>query len=652
MTLRDRSLRLRILLLFVGLGGLVLTILGAALGVAALRLGNADLRSGVIVDAFALAGLIAGLGAVGAIAAVWLLFDRHVARPIETLAGGLRTGQAPSAEDSRYLADLGPAVQDAARARASAAQALAKAVRDHAGELAHEKETLEKILADFGAGAVMTDAHHRIVFYNGAAAALLNGIALDRLLDRYIVSGAIDAAQARLATGVEATDLVCRTIDGSRLTGRMRQVDEKILLILRDEDAVPALPRDRLETLRRHAATLVPMLDALDGPMPADLAEAIRHEGRGLARETRALSELISGRGSVGRANLAELTAGLQLKAKLPDVVVLADAGPLNALLRRLQLYLRDDGLDPVLDCVMDDPTEAHLSLVWTGRPVAMSRLEDWLAQPPDCAQPDLCGAEILAAHATGIWPETLQGGQARLVLPLAVATGAQRPTGLTYDFALGRRGPQSSRLSELTCVVFDTETTGLDVSDRIVQIAGLRIAGGRLTGESFETLVNPHRAIPPAATRIHRISDDMVADAPDIGAALSAFHHFAEDAVLVAHNAPFDMGLLHAAQSETGVHFANPVLDTVLLSAMVWGYSADHSLDALASRLEIDIPSETRHSAMGDSIATARVFLRLVAALEAKGIQSFQDVTENARKFRRLIADANHARQDSIKGG
>ena len=96
------------------------------------------------------------------------------------------------------------------------------------------------------------------------------------------------------------------------------------------------------------------------------------------------------------------------------------------------------------------------------------------------------------------------------------------------------------------------------------------------------------------------------------------AFHHFAEDAVLVCHNAPFDMGLLRAATPESGAQFDNRVLDTVLLSAMVWGGTVAHTLDALAERLGIAIPPDQRHSAMGDAIATAQAFLRLIPALEA----------------------------------
>lgn len=647
------SLRLRVLLIFAGLAGTVLAVLALGLWVAGHRFAAAGVSPGLALDPLLQAGLIAGFGAAGAVTGVWFLFDRHVARPIETLAGGLRTGQPPDLAEARYLADLGPAARDAAEARARSAEALAQAVQDHAAELAREKATLESILADFGAGAVMTDPQGRVVFYNASAARLLPGLALDRPLLRHIAPGALEAAAARIAAGVPATDLVCLTEGGTRLSGRMRRMDDGTLLILRDRAPERPAPRDALESLRRHAATLVPMLDALDGPIPPGLARAIRDEGQGLAQAMHRLSAILDADAPAGRATLAELATGLPVAADLPRVTVLAEAGPMNAVLRLLENRLRDDGLSARLRASLDEPAEARLLLEWTGGALAMDRLDGWLDQAPDPGQPGVTAAAILAAHGTGVWPESDAGGIARLVLPLRLAPGqaadwqtaggeAAEGAGVTYDFALASRGAASSRLADLTCVVFDTETTGLLPSDRIVQIAGVRIARGRLTGERFDTLVNPGRPIPPASTAIHHITDAMVANAPDLTAALTAFHHFAEDAVLVAHNAPFDLGLLRAAAAETGAHFDNRVLDTVLLSAIVWGGGVPHTLDALTQRLGIAIPPQDRHTAMGDTLATAQAFLRLIPALESKGIERFEQAVAEGRRHRRLIEDAN----------
>ena len=199
--------------------------------------------------------------------------------------------------------------------------------------------------------------------------------------------------------------------------------------------------------------------------------------------------------------------------------------------------------------------------------------------------------------------------------------------------------------LERLTYVVFDTETTGLLPSegDEIVQIAAVRIVNGRrVETEVFDTLVNPGRRIPPASTEIHGISDAMVEDAPDIVEVGRRFHKFVEGAVLVAHNAPFDMEFLRRKELAIGLNFDNPILDTVLLSAVVFGQSEVHSLDALTHRLGITIPEEARHTAIGDTIATADAFLKLLPALKARGLNSFGEVVAEVRKHGRLIKDLN----------
>ena len=636
------SLRKRVLLIFAGLAAGVLGLVALGLWISGQSLLDRGIEAGAIVDGLGWTALIAGFGSLAIAACVWFLFDRNVARPIELLAGGLRTGQMSKILEARYLADLGPAAKDAAEARARTAEALSAAIAEHSADVQREKETLESILADIGAGAVMTDEDGRVVFYNAAATRLLPGVALNRPIERQLASGALEAAAARLAAGAASTDLTCLTSTGQRLWGRMRGIDGGTLLMLRDRPAHRPAPHETLERLRRHAATLLPMLDALDGPIPPALAQAIKTEGQGLANSVRDLAARMTSDAHQGRAGLNELAAGLDLLPDQPPLALLADAAGVNGLLRHLDWHLRAEGIAPYLATEAED-TEARLSLVWSGSPVPVDRLEAWLAEPPDATQPELTGHDILAAHVTGIWPEA-RDGNARLVLPLPLAAGREDEAGLTYDFALSTRNAGSPRLTDLTCVVFDTETTGLDLaSDRIVQIAGLRITRGRLTGEWFETLVNPGMKIPPESTAIHGVTDAMVSDAPDMTAALTAFHHFAEDAVLVAHNAPFDMGILRRAALETGVHFDNLVLDTILLSAMVWGQSAPHSLDALTARLGIAILPEERHTAMGDTRATAEAYLRLSAALKAKGLERFEDVLAESRRYRRLIEDANY---------
>ncbi|MFW8593310.1 exonuclease domain-containing protein [Cribrihabitans neustonicus] len=225
------------------------------------------------------------------------------------------------------------------------------------------------------------------------------------------------------------------------------------------------------------------------------------------------------------------------------------------------------------------------------------------------------------------------------------VPPGESRP--LVYDFALLDTPPsglEERPLSSLVCAVFDSETTGLlPHKDEIVQIGALRVVRGNIIdSERFETLVDPKCPIPPSATRVHGISDAMVAGAPGIAEAARAFHRFASDAVIVAHNAPFDMAFLHRHAKRAGVTWDQPVLDTVLLSAVLFGASQEHTLDALCARLEVTIPPAERHTAMGDARATAEVFCKMLPMLEARGLGTLGEVIAETRRHGRLLKDLN----------
>ncbi len=222
----------------------------------------------------------------------------------------------------------------------------------------------------------------------------------------------------------------------------------------------------------------------------------------------------------------------------------------------------------------------------------------------------------------------------------------AARP--LVYDFDLlnSAAGGQfeSLALQDLCFVVFDTETTGLlPHKDEIVQIGAVRVVNGRIVeGEKLDTLVNPGMPIPPASTKVHKVSDRMVEGAPDIAEAGRTFHQFARDAVIVAHNAPFDMAFLRRHAKRMDVEWDHPILDTVLLSAVLFGASDKHTLDALCDRLEITIPHELRHTALGDAVATAQALVKMLPMLQARGMTTFGAVIEATRQHGRLLEDLN----------
>jgi len=205
------------------------------------------------------------------------------------------------------------------------------------------------------------------------------------------------------------------------------------------------------------------------------------------------------------------------------------------------------------------------------------------------------------------------------------------------YDFDLLNQPMHADELGgrtlkSLTFVVFDTETTGLAPSagDEIVSIAGVRIKEGVVQPtDHFTRLINPGRPIPKASIRFHGITDDMVDGEEMISDVLPRFRDFVGDAILVAHNAAFDMKFLKLKEKSSGVLFDHLVLDSLLLSVFLDHDSHNHTLDAIAERLGVDV--EGRHTALGDALVTAGIFVRMLDMLETRGITTVRQALDAA---------------------
>ncbi|HYD32825.1 MAG TPA: exonuclease domain-containing protein [Azospirillaceae bacterium] len=317
----------------------------------------------------------------------------------------------------------------------------------------------------------------------------------------------------------------------------------------------------------------------------------------------------------------------------------------LEFILRKLHETTGVDSFD--LSTEAEGPW-VYLDIAWTGTPVPSGTLDGWLSERlPATALGGMTVGDVLQHHRSDMWSETWRDSCARLRVPLPPAqtppsaharppaTAMPRPEFFDFDLLhqpldtseLGR-----TRLDRLTYVVFDTETTGLAPSqgDEIIQIAGVRVVNGRiLTGETFSSLINPRRKIPPESVPFHGITNEMVQDKPGIETVLPQFKAFVSGAVLVAHNAAFDLKFLKMKERVTGVRFDNPVLDTMLLSRMLTGEGGDHTLDSIALRLGIQVVD--RHTALGDSLVTAAVFLRMIEMLKERGITTLDDAIRSA---------------------
>ncbi len=207
------------------------------------------------------------------------------------------------------------------------------------------------------------------------------------------------------------------------------------------------------------------------------------------------------------------------------------------------------------------------------------------------------------------------------------------------YDFDLFSQPGQTPELdqrllTELTHTVFDTETTGLDPSggDEIISISAVRMVNGRLLRqEVFDQLVDPKRLLSRDSVKIHGISPEMLEGQPTIEQVLPVFSKFAEGTVLVAHNAAFDMRLLQLKEAKTGIKFTNPVLDTLLLAAVIYPNRTEHSLETIAEHLGINIIG--RHTSLGDAIVTGEIFLKLIPVLAEKGIVTLEDARNAAQE-------------------
>lgn len=580
------------------------------------------------------------------------------------------------------LRELVTALNELADRHAAARRDVAEQVAAAAADLERERHRLAVLMGVLTVAVLVCAEDGRILLYNAAARDLLGAdvVGLGRsvfgVLDRNLVVhglARVDAGSAPHEATVErAGSLVrvrlARVPSGTAGTSGFVLVCEDATRPERTAARHAELLGSTADIVRGAAGSIGAAAGAiLDHPdMPAEqrhrFVEVIAEEATRLGEATRRLTA-VPGTGSWALSDISaqDLCAAVAARTGGPetriddgtaDVWFAVDSFAVTeALGSVVQLLGERHGVARVvLAAGAGDPHSGlgSVDLSWTGAPLPAGELERDVGD----------AAAVVRRHGGELWADAHRP-LVRVLLPRSPGTPRspvtlrpEEPPPALYDFELEQFQPgpaawsewEASRLDRLAYTVFDTETTGFapDEGDEIVSIGAVRIVGGRLLRtETFERLVDPGRSIPRTSTAVHGITRELVRDAPSLDEVLPTFAAFASGSVLVGHNVAFDMAFLAAAQRRTGTALSAPLLDTLLIDGMVHPDHEAHTLEAMAERLGVDVVG--RHTALGDALLTAEIFLRLLPLLGARGVHTLGELraaaaaTAQARTSERL---------------
>ncbi len=519
------------------------------------------------------------------------------------------------------------------------------------------------------------------------------GRSIHALLDPDLVAYVFDALEARRGGGEAHPQLqvVTATPAGSLIRVRVSPIageatgEEISGYVLMLEDVTEQIEREAarnellFELTEGNRAAIANIRLAAEMLHLPDVDEAMRARFHAvIAREVEAVSERLEAasrafadalrarwplepmRGAdLVRAAAAYLQRRLEvaLKLEILDEELWFDADHfslLQALAFLAGRLVEDYGVRTLRLRLSGDERLVYLDLMWSGGSLSNEIVTGWELEPLGLGgtRSPLTLREVLERHGAAMWFDrekarhrafvrlALPRKQSVRLPPAAVPTMPPLEEGRPefYDFDLfawsDKAGALEDRpLAELSYTVFDTETTGLDPAggDEIIQIGATRIVNGRLLKhESFEQLIDPRRPLDPASIAVHHITPEMLEGQPTIAEVLPAFHRFAHDTVLVAHNAAFDMRFLQLKEEKLRIRFDQPVLDTLLLAAFLLP-NQEHSLEALA--LYFGVRVFGRHTALGDALVTAEIFLKMIPLLAEKGVITLRQAREASQQ-------------------
>ncbi|NCP41321.1 MAG: DNA polymerase III subunit epsilon, partial [Rhodoferax sp.] len=447
----------------------------------------------------------------------------------------------------------------------------------------------------------------------GGAELIGIGRSIYAVFDRQLVAHALESVQQRLSRGAgsPSAQFVTTTQAGQLLKVQMapvRNVDEGSAeitgFVLMLDNVTRAFEEEHLRDQLLHGLTegtrssLASIQAAVDMLAYPDLEEPMRERFLAVVREeVQSMSQRING---MTQKAAQGLKARWPMEEMLGSDVLLAAQRRIEARTGRsvtlenqdASLWLRVDSfsltqaLDYLAMRLVDEfdikffrlrlsanGQRGQLDLIWSGQAMSTETVMSWEmdAMRFGVESTPLTVRDVVERHGGEMWFERERVRHEaffRFLLPLVSVqeqfevlqnqSDEGRPE--FYDFDLFQTTDQTSALEDrllgdLTYTVFDTETTGLNPSegDQIIQIGAARCVNGKLLKqESFEQLVDPERLIPAVTIPIHGITQEMVRGKPKITAVLPAFHAFAQDTVLVAHNAAFDMRFLQLQERNT----------------------------------------------------------------------------------------------------
>jgi DNA polymerase-3 subunit epsilon len=208
----------------------------------------------------------------------------------------------------------------------------------------------------------------------------------------------------------------------------------------------------------------------------------------------------------------------------------------------------------------------------------------------------------------------------------------------------------KTATTKESVFVVLDTETTGLNVNDghRIVSIAATKIKNLKITNEILDELVNPERQISVPSIKIHHITQEKVKNKPLLKELDDQIYNFLENTILVGHNLNFDIKfIIKSAPYTTLAHRVKNIvtIDTIYLAAGIYPHFNSYELSFLCKTLKIQTEDQTRHSALGDSVITARLFLHLLDEASKKKVNTIGGILQlcqQGKQIQYLMKDFN----------